>query len=124
MVSGRCGCIRSPAAPTAGTGREDGARGAGAAGESRASHPDGARSAGTRLALPDGRLRGDGLGGSSIQYGRGKLTDREMLRAARSVMEHSRLAVLMLPGVGVKGDLEMAHAEGARLARIATHSTD
>jgi len=67
---------------------------------------------------------GDGLGGSSIQYGRGKLTDQEMLRAARSVMEHSRLAVLMLPGVGVKEDLEMARAEGARLARIATHSTE
>jgi 4-hydroxy-2-oxovalerate aldolase len=67
---------------------------------------------------------GDGLGGSSIQYGRGRLTDREMLRAARSVMEHSRLAVLMLPGVGVKEDLEMAHGEGARLARIATHCTE
>ena len=47
-----------------------------------------------------------------------------MLRAARSVMEHSRLAVLMLPGVGVKEDLEMAHTEGARRARIATHSTE
>jgi 4-hydroxy 2-oxovalerate aldolase len=67
---------------------------------------------------------GDGLGGSSIQYGRGRLSDREMLRAARSVMEHSRLAVLMLPGVGVKEDLEMAHTEGARRARIATHSTE
>ncbi len=67
---------------------------------------------------------GDGLGGSSIQYGRGRLTDRQMLQAARSVMEHSRLAVLMLPGVGVKEDLEMAHAEGARLARVATHSTE
>jgi 4-hydroxy 2-oxovalerate aldolase len=67
---------------------------------------------------------GDGLGGSSIQYGRGKLTDKEMLRAAHSVVTHSRLAVLMLPGVGVKEDLEMAYGEGARLARIATHSTE
>jgi 4-hydroxy 2-oxovalerate aldolase len=67
---------------------------------------------------------GDGLGGSSIQYGRGRLSDREMLQAARSVMTRSSLAVLMLPGIGVKADLEMAHAEGARLARIATHSTE
>ena len=67
---------------------------------------------------------GDGLGGSSIQYGRGKLTDQEMLRSAASVMKTSRLAVLMLPGIGVKEDLEMAHAEGARLARIATHATE
>jgi 4-hydroxy-2-oxovalerate aldolase len=67
---------------------------------------------------------GDGLGGSSVQYGRSKLSDREALRAAHAVTKHSKLAVLLLPGIGVKEDLEMAYAEGARTARIATHITE
>lgn len=67
---------------------------------------------------------GDGLGGSSIQYGFGRLTDQEALRTARAVLHNSRLAVLLLPGIGVKEDLEMAHHEGARVARIATHVTE
>jgi 4-hydroxy 2-oxovalerate aldolase len=67
---------------------------------------------------------GDGLGGSSIQYGRSKLTDREALRAARAVMQNSKLAVLLLPGVGVKEDLQMAYEEGARAVRVATHVTE
>jgi 4-hydroxy 2-oxovalerate aldolase len=67
---------------------------------------------------------GDGLGGSSIQYGRSKLSDQAALRAASSVMANSKLAVLLLPGVGVKEDLETAYEEGARVARIATHVTE
>ena len=67
---------------------------------------------------------GDGLGGSSIQYGFGKLTDQEALRAARAALHRTRLAVLLLPGIGVKEDLEMAYHEGARVARIATHVTE
>lgn len=67
---------------------------------------------------------GDGLGGSSIQYGFGKLTDQEALRVARAVTKNTRLAVLLLPGIGVKEDLEMAYHEGARVARIATHVTE
>lgn len=67
---------------------------------------------------------GDGLGGSSIQYGRGKLSDQEALRTAHAVMRKSKLAVLLLPGVGVKDDLEMAYAEGARTVRVATHITE
>jgi 4-hydroxy 2-oxovalerate aldolase len=67
---------------------------------------------------------GDGLGGSSIQYGRSKLTDREALHAAHAVITNSKLAVLLLPGVGVKEDLDMAFEEGARAARVATHATE
>lgn len=67
---------------------------------------------------------GDGLGGSSIQYGFSKLTDREALRAAGAAVRNTRLAVLLLPGVGVKEDLEMAYREGVRVARIATHVTE
>jgi 4-hydroxy 2-oxovalerate aldolase len=67
---------------------------------------------------------GDGLGGSSIQYGRSLLDDRSAIRAARAVMRRSKLAVLLLPGVGVKEDLEMAYEEGAAIARIATHCSE
>ncbi|KKM11360.1 4-hydroxy-2-oxopentanoic acid aldolase [Clostridiales bacterium PH28_bin88] len=67
---------------------------------------------------------GDGLGGSSINYGFSKLTDQEALRAAKAVTRNTRLAVLLLPGVGVKEDLEMAYREGARVARPATHVTE
>lgn len=67
---------------------------------------------------------GDGLGGSSIQYGFSKLTDQEALRAASAELKQTRLAVLLLPGIGVKEDLEMAYNEGARVARIATHVTE
>lgn len=67
---------------------------------------------------------GDGLGGSSLQYGLSKLTDQEAIRAANAVKGNSQLAVLLLPGVGIKEDLVMAYEEGARVARIATHVTE
>ncbi|HVJ49613.1 4-hydroxy-2-oxovalerate aldolase [Desulfitobacterium sp.] len=67
---------------------------------------------------------GDGLGGSSIQYGFSKLTDQEALQAAARVIGGSKLAVLLLPGIGIKEDLEMAYQEGSRVARIATHVTE
>ena len=67
---------------------------------------------------------GDGLGGSSIQYGFSKITDQEALRSAAGVIGESKLAVLLLPGIGVKEDLEMAYEEGSRVARIATHVTE
>lgn len=67
---------------------------------------------------------GDGLGGSSLQFGFGLLTDRDMLTAARRALQHPKLAVLLLPGVGVKEDLRMAAEQGAQIARIATHVTE
>lgn len=67
---------------------------------------------------------GDGLGGSSINYGFERCSDEEKLRAASSVMKKSKLAVLLLPGVGTKEDLVMARDCGAKVARIATHVTE
>lgn len=67
---------------------------------------------------------GDGLGGSSIQYGRAAASDEEYLRAVAPALTHSNLAVLLLPGVGVKKDLEIAAGLGARVARVATHVTE
>lgn len=69
---------------------------------------------------------GDGLGGSSYQYGFSKATDEEYLKAVSAVLQKrkTKLAILLLPGIGTKKDLEMAIDCGAQVARIATHVTE
>lgn len=67
---------------------------------------------------------GDGLGGSSLQYGLGAASDEEYLKAVASVLRHAKLAVLLLPGIGIKKDLDMAVHYGAKVGRIATHVTE
>jgi 4-hydroxy 2-oxovalerate aldolase len=67
---------------------------------------------------------GDGLGGSCIQYGLAAASDEAYLKAVAPVLKRSKLAVLLLPGVGIKEDLDMAASLGAQVARIATHVTE
>lgn len=69
---------------------------------------------------------GDGLGGSSLNYGLSKIDERELMRAAAPVLaEHgTKLAVLLLPGIGVATDLEEVRELGASVVRIATHCTE
>lgn len=67
---------------------------------------------------------GDGLGGSSLQYGRSLEPQDRLLEAAHAAMPNAKLAVLLLPGIGTIGDLEEAAAHGASVARIATHVTE
>jgi len=67
---------------------------------------------------------GDGIGGSSINYGFAAHSDYEYLRAVSSVLSRSKLAILLLPGVGTVEDLEMAVKAGIKVARIATHVTE
>lgn len=67
---------------------------------------------------------GDGLAGSSFNYGWAALSDEEMLRAAASAIEKAKLTVLLIPGIGTQKDLEMAAEHGARLVRVATHVTE
>jgi len=67
---------------------------------------------------------GDGLSGSSLQYGLGRHSDREYLEAASSAIARANLAVLLLPGIGTRDDLKMAFDCGATVARIATHCTE
>ena len=67
---------------------------------------------------------GDGLGGSSIQYGRSAESDWDLIAAAVDVTSESRVAVLLLPGIGTIEDLERAKDLGARVARVATHCTE
>lgn len=67
---------------------------------------------------------GDGLGGSSIQYGFAKASDEEYLKAVSLAVKRSKIDVLLLPGIGVKENLEMAAKYNAKIARIATHVTE
>ena len=67
---------------------------------------------------------GDGLGGSCIQYGRAAASDEAYLKAVGAVLKRGKLAVLLLPGVGTRADLDMAADLGAKVARIATHVTE
>ncbi|WP_258359662.1 4-hydroxy-2-oxovalerate aldolase [Moorella sulfitireducens (nom. illeg.)] len=67
---------------------------------------------------------GDGLAGSSYNYGWALLSDEEMLRAAAGAIKNSNLTVLLLPGIGTQEDLEMAAHCGAKAVRVATHVTE
>lgn len=67
---------------------------------------------------------GDGLGGSSFQYGFAKHTDEEYLKAVSSVLTKAKIAVLLLPGIGTIEDLEMAASYNAKIVRVATHVTE
>lgn len=67
---------------------------------------------------------GDGLAGSSFNYGFGKHTDWDYIEAAASVVKNARITVLLLPGIGTAEDLERAWDRGARSVRIATHCTE
>jgi len=67
---------------------------------------------------------GDGLGGSSFQYGFAKHTDEEYLKAVSKVVSKTKIAVLLLPGIGTIEDLEMAANYNAKIVRVATHVTE
>lgn len=67
---------------------------------------------------------GDGLQGSSFNYGFGAHTDWEWIGAVAEVLEHSVLTTLLLPGIGTIHDLKHAHDMGVRSVRIATHCTE
>lgn len=67
---------------------------------------------------------GDGLNGSSFNYGFGAHTDWEWIGAVAEVLEHSVLTTLLLPGIGTVHDLKRAYDLGVRSVRIATHCTE
>lgn len=67
---------------------------------------------------------GDGLQGSSFNYGFGAHTDWEWIGAVAEVLEHSILTTLLLPGIGTIHDLKRAYDLGVRSVRIATHCTE
>jgi 4-hydroxy 2-oxovalerate aldolase len=67
---------------------------------------------------------GDGLSGSSFNYGFGAHTDWDWIGAVAEVLEHSVLTTLLLPGIGTIHDLKRAYDLGVRSVRVATHCTE
>src|SRR5690625_126449 len=67
---------------------------------------------------------GDGLGGSSINYGFGKHSDQEYLEAVVPKMKNAKISALSLPGIGTVEDLKMAVSTGVQCIRVATHCTE
>jgi 4-hydroxy 2-oxovalerate aldolase len=67
---------------------------------------------------------GDGLAGSSLNYGPGSNTDWEWIEAAASNIRNARLTTLLLPGIGTIAELRHAYDLGVRSVRIATHCTE
>ncbi|GAK03634.1 4-hydroxy-2-oxovalerate aldolase [Geomicrobium sp. JCM 19037] len=67
---------------------------------------------------------GDGLGGSSIQYGFSKEDEKTIITTAVQHAKQAKIAVLLLPGVGTIEHLKRAHSYGASVVRVATHCTE
>ena len=67
---------------------------------------------------------GDGMGGSSINYGISAAETGEYLDAVVPELTDTELAVLLLPGIGTVEELDEAAEKGADICRLATHVTE
>lgn len=67
---------------------------------------------------------GDGLGGSSVNYGFPAHTDEEYLSTVIPLMRQAKVSALLLPGIGTVDHLKMAHELGVHTIRVATHCTE
>ena len=67
---------------------------------------------------------GDGLAGSSFNYGFGAHNELEWIETTARSVKRAKVTVLLIPGIGTIEDLHAAHSSGAQSVRIATHSTE
>jgi 4-hydroxy 2-oxovalerate aldolase len=67
---------------------------------------------------------GDGLGGSSHNYGFSLVDERVLMKAAVDEAKQAKIAALMLPGLGTKDDIKAIRDIGVSIVRIATHCTE
>ena len=67
---------------------------------------------------------GDGLGGSSFNYGFSKMDEKELIAQACAATTNAKIACLLLPGIGLADDLRDVQELGVGMARIATHCTE
>ena len=67
---------------------------------------------------------GDGLAGSSIQYGFSRTNEMDLIEEACKAATHARIAALLLPGIGTRNELKEAVTRGIQVVRIATQCTE
>ena len=67
---------------------------------------------------------GDGLGGSSFNYGFSAVPEKELIAQACDTAQQAQIACLMLPGIGLADDLREVRELGVSVARIAVHCTE
>jgi len=67
---------------------------------------------------------GDGLAGSTFNYGFSAVDELELIAAAAEAATQARIAVLLVPGIGTVADLRRARDAGAAMVRVATHCTE
>jgi 4-hydroxy 2-oxovalerate aldolase len=67
---------------------------------------------------------GDGLGGSSFNYGRSLVDERLLMRAAVETATQAKIAALMVPGIGTMDDMRACRDAGVSIVRVATHCTE
>uniref|UniRef100_A0A831X914 4-hydroxy-2-oxovalerate aldolase n=1 Tax=Thermorudis peleae TaxID=1382356 RepID=A0A831X914_9BACT len=67
---------------------------------------------------------GDGLAGSSIQYGFSGTSEMDLIEAARQSATRAKIAALLIPGIGTRQELREAAQRGVQVVRIATHCTE
>jgi 4-hydroxy-2-oxovalerate/4-hydroxy-2-oxohexanoate aldolase len=67
---------------------------------------------------------GDGLGGSSVNYGFPAHTDEEYLSTVIPLLKQAKVSALLIPGIGTVDHLKMAHELGVNTIRVATHCTE
>lgn len=67
---------------------------------------------------------GDGLNGSSFNYGFGSHTDWDWIEAVADSVKNAVITTLLIPGIGTIEELKHAYKLGVRSVRIATHCTE
>lgn len=67
---------------------------------------------------------GDGLAGSSFNYGFSLVDEQVLMKAAVDAAKNAKIAALMLPGLGTLDDIRACVDLGVSVVRIATHCTE
>lgn len=67
---------------------------------------------------------GDGLGGSTFNYGFSGTNEMDLIEAAAQEAKQAKIAALALPGLATLQDITEAKERGIKMLRVATHCTE